>query len=558
MLGEAFGQINDWLLILDNQLKPFSANASFGEAFAIPSNIAELTTYDFISAIGRAKFLEYIDVLKTLKPKQNWKTEAVIRTLKSPAHPVHISVTAVAKESQAINYYVIVISDLTEQKRAEDDLRYLANYDPLTGLPNRSLMHTKISNCINNAIKYNKLAALLFIDLDKFKPVNDSFGHAVGDQLLCNITQRVSLMLPENAVIGRQSGDEFLVLVKDLHSPQTLSELVKKLTEELANKVIIDDFSINISASVGVALYPFDAKTADDLIKNSDIAMMHAKQSGRNNFKYFTEQMNNQLTKKLLLENALKDAFKDDELFNNYQPIVNAETKKINGVELLMRWKNEQGFVSPAEFIPIAEEIGLIDALTEQALDRALTELLPMLRANPQFYLSLNLSPTHILKSNLTERLLLILNNHMVKPVQLRLEITENTLLEDKEKASKQLQKLKNAGFKLLLDDFGTGYSSLTYLSQFPIDVIKIDQSFVRNIGQDKSNESIIKTIHALSSNLGLYCIAEGVETGEQISFLTEMGCEDLQGYYFAKPMLADDLIAESTIQAIIDRLNAL
>jgi EAL domain-containing protein (putative c-di-GMP-specific phosphodiesterase class I) len=268
--------------------------------------------------------------------------------------------------------------------------------------------------------------------------------------------------------------------------------------------------------------------------------------------------MNNQLTKKLLLENALKDAFKDDELFNNYQPIVNAKTKKINGVELLMRWKNEQGFVSPAEFIPIAEEIGLIDALTEQALDRALTELLPMLRANPQFYLSLNLSPTHILKSNLTERLLLILNNHMVKPVQLRLEITENTLLEDKEKASKQLQKLKNAGFKLLLDDFGTGYSSLTYLSQFPIDVIKIDQSFVRNIGQDKSNESIIKTIHALSSNLGLYCIAEGVETNEQISFLTEMGCEDLQGYYFAKPMLADELIAESTIQAIIDRLNAL
>ena len=558
VLGEAFGQINDWLLILDNQLKPFSANASFGEAFATPNNVAELTSRDFIAAIGRAKYLEYIDVLKTLKPKQNWKTEAVIRTLKSPAHPVHISVTAVAKENQPISHYVIVISDLTEQKRAEDDLRYLANYDPLTGLPNRSLMHTKISNCINNAKKYNKLAALLFIDLDKFKPVNDSFGHAVGDQLLCDITQRVSLMLPENAVIGRQSGDEFLVLIKDLHSPQTLSDLVKKLTEELASKVIIDDFSINISASVGVALYPFDAKTADDLIKNSDIAMMHAKQSGRNNFKYFTEQMNNQLTKKLLLENALKDAFKDDELFNNYQPIVNAKTKKINGVELLMRWKNEQGFVSPAEFIPIAEEIGLIDALTEQALDRALTELLPMLRANPQFYLSLNLSPTHILKSNLTERLLLILNNHMVKPVQLRLEITENTLLEDKEKASKQLQKLKNAGFKLLLDDFGTGYSSLTYLSQFPIDVIKIDQSFVRNIGQDKSNESIIKTIHALSSNLGLYCIAEGVETNEQISFLTEMGCEDLQGYYFAKPMLADDLIAESTIQAIIDRLNAL
>ena len=558
VLGEAFGQINDWLLILDNQLKPFSANASFSEAFATPNNIADLSLKDFLGAIGKAHYVEFLTVLKTLKPKQNWKTEAFIRTLKSPAHPVHISVTAVAKDQQTINYYVIVISDLTEQKRAEDELRYLANYDPLTGLPNRTLMHSKINICINEASKENKLAALLFIDLDKFKPVNDSFGHAVGDQLLCNITRRVSLILPDNAIIGRQSGDEFLVLVQDLHSPQSLSTLVKSLTDELGNKVVIEDFSINISASIGVALYPFDATTADDLIRNADIAMMHAKQSGRNNFKYFTEQMNNQLTKKLLLENALKDAFKDDELFNNYQPIVNARNKTINGVELLMRWKNEQGFVSPAEFIPIAEEIGLIDVLTEQALERALTELKPLLRANPRFYLSLNLSPMHILKSNLTERLLMILNNHLVKPIQLRLEITESTLLEDKIKASKQLQKLKNAGFKLLLDDFGTGYSSLTYLSQFPIDVIKIDQSFVRNIGQDKSNESIIKTIHALSTNLGLYCIAEGVETTEQIKFLEKMGCEDLQGYYFAKPMLIDELNKESTIQAIISRLNAL
>ena len=558
VLGEAFSQINDWLLILDSQLKPFSANTSFSDTFDITGNITDLTIKDFVRTIGRAQFLRYINVLKTLKPKQNWKTEAYIHTQKNPSHPVHISVTAVAKDNQAISHYVIVISDLTEQKRAEDELRYLANYDPLTGLPNRSLMHSKINNCINHSKKHNKLAALLFIDLDKFKPVNDSFGHAVGDQLLCNITQRVSLLLPNNATVGRQSGDEFLVLVKDLHSPQTLSELVKQLTQELANKVIIDDFSINISASIGVALYPFDAKTADELIRNSDIAMMHAKQSGRNNFKYFTEQMNNQLTKKLLLENALKDAFKDDELFNNYQPIVNAKTKQINGVELLMRWKTEQGFISPAEFIPIAEEIGLIDVLTEQALNRALTELQPILRSNARFYLSLNVSPTHILKANLTERLLLILNNFRIKPAQLRLEITENTLLEDKDKASKQLRKLKNAGFKLLLDDFGTGYSSLTYLSQFPIDVIKIDQSFVRNIGHDRSNESIIKTIHALSANLGLYCIAEGVETTEQIKFLQHMGCDDFQGYYFAKPMLSEDLLAEQNLQSIVARLKEL
>ncbi len=558
ILGEAFSQINDWLLILDSQLKPFSANASFSDAFAISSDITGLTNKDFVHALGKAQLYEYINVLKTLKPKQNWKTEAYIQTHISPSHPVHISVTAVAKDNQAISHYVIVMSDLTEQKRAENELRYLANYDPLTNLPNRSLMHSKITSCISYSKKHNKLAALLFIDLDKFKPVNDSFGHAVGDQLLCNITQRVSLLLPSNAILGRQSGDEFLVLISDLHSPQTLSELVKQLTQELANKVIIDDFSINISASIGVALFPFDAKTADELIRNSDIAMMHAKQSGRNNFKYFTEQMNNQLIKKLLLENALKDAFKDNALFNNYQPIVNTKTKQIHGVELLVRWKTEQRDVSPAEFIPIAEEIGLIDALTEQALNRALTELQPILRANPHFYISLNVSPTHILKANLTERLLMILNNFLIKPAQLRLEITEDTLFEDKEKATKQLIKLKNAGFKLLLDDFGTGYSSLTYLSQLPIDVIKVDQSFVRNINQDKSDESIIKTIHALTTNLGLYCIAEGVETLEQINFLQRIGCDDFQGFYFAKPMLAEELLNPSMTQTIVDFLNDL
>lgn len=347
-------------------------------------------------------------------------------------------------------------------------------------------------------------------------------------------------------------------MIQNLKSPQSLSTLVKSVSEELGKRVEINDFAINISASIGVALYPFDADSADMLIRHSDIAMMHAKQAGRNGFKFFTEQMNDKITQKLLLENALKDAFKDDLLFNYYQPIVNNKTKKINAVELLMRWKHEDNFVSPAKFIPIAEEAGLIDVLTEQALDRALSELSSLLRSNPRFYLSLNLSPVHILKSNLSERLLLILARHHIKPSQLRLEITENTLLEDKEKASKQLHSLRNAGFKLLLDDFGTGYSSLTYLSQFPIDVIKIDQSFVRNIGSDASNESIIKTIYLLAENLGLYCIAEGVETLEQIEFLNKLGCHDFQGYYFAKPMPATELLKESTLNQVIKQLDCI
>ncbi|MGK2235777.1 MAG: diguanylate cyclase (GGDEF)-like protein/PAS domain S-box-containing protein [Pseudomonadota bacterium] len=551
ILGEAFSQINDWLLILDKRLMPFSANNSFIETFSNEQTATKISPKLFIKAIGKDKCREFASILKKLKPTENWQSDVYIRTARNNEHPIHISATAVTKDTAS--YYVIVITDLTEQKRAENELRYLANFDPLTHLPNRSLMYQNIEKAIKYADKNNTQCALLFIDLDKFKPVNDSFGHAVGDKLLCNITQRVSGMLSEDAILGRQSGDEFLVLIQNIKSLQSLRDTVRKISNELANKVIIEDFSINISASIGVALYPFDAITTDILIRNADVAMMHAKQGGRNDFKFFSDEMNELIKQKLLLENDLKDAVKDNRFFNHYQPIIDIEEKTINGVELLMRWKNEGQLISPALFIPVAEETGLIELLTEQALHRSLIELAPILSENPLFYISLNLSPKHILKTNITQRLMAILADSQVHPRQLRLEITESILLEDKLKAAKQLQNLKAAGFKLLLDDFGTGYSSLTYLSQFPINVIKIDQSFVNSIGIDKGDESIIKTIFSLAENLDLYCIAEGVETREQMLFLAEVGCHVLQGYYFAKPMNAKDLRKSDCFSNIID-----
>ncbi|MBW4965865.1 EAL domain-containing protein [Pseudoalteromonas sp. CR1] len=553
ILGEAFGQINDWLLILDDHLLPFSANNSFIGTFSDTQTSTNISPKLFIKSLGIEKCKEFAKRLKALQPTENWHIDTLIKTAKNNKHPVHINVTAVAKSTTEVSYYVIVISDLTEQKRAENELRYLANYDALTKLPNRSLMYQNIEEAIKQAESSNTHCALLFIDLDKFKPVNDSFGHAVGDKLLCNITERVSNILDANSQLGRQSGDEFLVLIKNVESQDSLKETVKLISKELANKVMIEDFAINISASIGVALYPFDAITTDILIRNADVAMMQAKQNGRNDFSFFSDEMNEQIKQKLLLENDLKDAVKADLLFNHYQPIIDIEAKTINGVELLMRWKNKGQFVSPAVFIPISEETGLIEHLTELALKRALIELAPLLNENPLFYISLNLSPKHILKANITDRLEHILKEFNVQTRQLRLEITESILLEDKYKAAKQLQALKTAGFKLLLDDFGTGYSSLTYLSQFPINVIKIDQSFVNSIGEDKGDESIIKTILSLAENLNLYCIAEGVENREQMEFLANAGCHVLQGYYFARPMSAEALKESSCFSKIIE-----
>ena len=545
ILGQAFSQIDEWLLILDTHLNPISVNHSFCDAFELEESnaLTQLSFIAFAKILGQKKLRQLINKIKGLAPNQNFKMELTVETKHNLVKPIHVSVNAIADNTGLIEHYVIVMSDLTEQKKAENELRYLANYDSLTNLPNRNLMLQHIEFAIFNSQNSNTACALLFIDLDKFKPINDAYGHQAGDKLLIKISDRINELLPEHCILGRQSGDEFLVLVKDISDPESLTELTSKLIKALPEKIDLDGISVSVSASVGVAFYPFDAKSSEELIRHADIAMFQAKQLGRNGYKYFTTSMIEQYNRKMLLETALKTAYKDSAFFNHYQPIINTSSGKMIGVELLLRWKHNNENVSPADFIPIAEETGLIELMTEQALQRALVELKPLFDKNSQFYLSLNLSPVHIIREETAENLCSILSSYQLATTKLRLEITETSLMEDKEKAKSSLHKLKQAGFKLLLDDFGTGYSSLTYLNQFPIDIIKIDQSFVRKMDEQHTNKSIVKTIHSLANNLNMFCIAEGVETQKQLKFLTELGCHYMQGYYFSKPLPIDDLL---------------
>ncbi|WP_105169704.1 EAL domain-containing protein [Pseudoalteromonas sp. T1lg23B] len=544
ILGEAFSQVSDWILILDADLHPLSVNASFCHAFELDENYAvkELSFKKFTKVVGYKKLNNLLKRIQKLGPNHHIRQELTVKTSHQDAHPIHLSINAISKDNRQIEHYVIVISDLTEQKQAESELRYLANFDALTKLPNRNLMLQHIEFALHNAQSSERNCALLFIDLDKFKPINDAYGHHTGDQLLIKITERISDILPGNCVLGRQSGDEFIVLVKDVRSPHKLSELATKLLDCLPNKIEIGGITMSISASIGVAMYPFDAQTPEMLIRNADIAMIHAKQAGRNGFKFFTTQMNTQFSRKLTLENALKTAYRDEQIYNHYQPIVNIISGRVVGVELLMRWEYEGENVSPIDFIPISEEVGLIELMTEQALKRALRELREFIENDSEFYLSLNLSAVHILKSDIAQNLVNILNSFNLNTSVLRLEITESSLMEDTDKAKRSLIALKRAGFVLLLDDFGTGYSSLTYLNQFPIDIIKIDQGFVRKMDSLNSNKSIIRTIYLLAESLQMSCIAEGVENTEQLVFLKELGCHYMQGYYFSKPVSAEDL----------------
>ncbi|MCG7534075.1 EAL domain-containing protein [Pseudoalteromonas sp. OOF1S-7] len=544
MFAQALSQIQDWLLILDSNLQLLSVNQSLSASLGLGNQQPQeqLTLAKLKKLLGRQQLTQLLGALRQIQPRENIKQEIDIIFDEQRQSTVQLSINAVADEQGDIEFLVIVGSDLSQQKQAQSELRYLANFDALTDLPNRNLMLQHIEFAIYNATKNNAGCALLFIDLDKFKPINDAYGHYAGDQLLIAVTKRINSVLNEHCILGRQSGDEFIVLVKNFEDIAQVTTLVQEMINTLCDKYEVDGISMSISASIGVAIFPFDEQTAEGLLRNADIAMLSAKQSGRNSFKFFTSEMNAHLSRKLSLEAALKEAVADNQFYNHYQPIVNTTNHTLTGVELLMRWQLGATSVSPAEFIPIAEEVGLIEQMTTQALRHALEELAPFFRQQASFYLSLNLSPQHIMRDNLATSLNSIVAEFGLSNHQLKLEITETSFLADRYKAGKTLIELKKFGFTLLLDDFGTGYSSLTYLSQFPIDIIKIDQSFIRTLETHPHNRSIVKTIYMLAQNLNMACIAEGVETAQQVSFLRDLGCEYMQGYYFSKPLNASGL----------------
>jgi len=539
LFGDAFSQINDWVLILDANKRPVTANESFLQAFEIAHDNESLSLNTILDKLGEQKNQEFNEILDQLGPKQSWQGEEVINTAASEQHPVLIKITAISNNQTDVTNYVIVLSDITTQKHAEEKLRHIAHYDYLTDLPNRKLLMEKIESKLHD---FEKHFALFFIDLDKFKQVNDLYGHAVGDKLLKRVASILVANVQHHDIVARQSGDEFIILIDDFSSLEQLGHLAQDIIDELSKPILLNQHELNITSSIGISIFPSDADTAAGMIKKADLAMIHAKRQGRGEFQLYTQDLNDQAHQRLVLENQIKSACQNREFINYYQPIVNHSTNKVVGVELLMRWVNEGNMVSPGVFIPVAEEMGLISQMTIDAIDATLQDYLKWQSVHPDLYISINLSPVHILQEGLSKTLSSLLEKHNLPPKVLRLEITEGTLLADLDVAIRRLNELRIRGFKLLLDDFGTGYSSMTYLSKFPIDFLKIDKSFTLNIQQD-TNRSIIKSIITLADNLNLTCIAEGVETDEQLSCVTEYGCELIQGFYYAKPMPISDFM---------------
>ncbi|WP_057833101.1 EAL domain-containing protein [Colwellia sp. TT2012] len=533
--GDAFQQTQDWVFIIDEKISKVTANQSMRVVFDWPEE-----EFDFnakLLGISQKRRSFYRKLMLSLNEGEHWRGEELIDTPNKGEYHVIINVTVGRNSVSNALHYLFVLTDISAQKSAENELRLLANYDHLTGLPNRTLLLERIKHAIDFSHRKTKSLALFFIDLDRFKQVNDSLGHESGDFLLKKVAKRLGDVLLVDDTVARIGGDEFVVLLENFTNNNQLSRIANEIIETIGKPIDLGGHLVSVGASIGIAVYPNDGHNSDELLRHADVAMYHAKQAGKNNFKFYTAQMNIEAMERLSKESALKLAVKNKEFINHYQPIIDAHTGKAVGVEMLMRWQTPTGLVPPNEFIPLSEELNLIITMTESALEQACKHLKEWHAIRPDFYVSINLSVQHFVEADIVTYISDLLARYQLPAKNLRVEITESVLILQPENAIITMRKLSELGVVLALDDFGTGFSSLSYLKQLPLDIIKIDRSFVAGIGINEADEAIVDTTLVLAKRLNMYCIAEGVETVEQLHYLVAKQCHYIQGYLYSKPI---------------------
>ena len=432
-------------------------------------------------------------------------------------------------------------SDITERKLTEQRIEFLAYHDPLTGLPNRVLLEDRLEQTIAQAERSHRGRALVFMDLDNFKKINDSLGHATGDALLKEVAARLKRCVRDTDTISRQGGDEFVLVLGGLHGAEGSLPVLTKIMETLQEPFVCEGNELSTSASMGVALYPQDGNCFDILRKKADMAMYRAKEAGRNTYRFFDEAMDEEAVEHLLMRSGLRRAIERGEFVLHYQPQVDIASGRVVGVEALLRWEHpEFGLVQPGRFIPVAEESGLIVPIGAWVIEEACRQAMVWRRAGlPDLVMAVNLSAAQFRRSGIEDTVAQALQRSGLVPALLELELTESILLQDVEQVLATVQRLKQLGVQLAIDDFGTGYSSLSYLKRFDIDKLKIDQSFIRDLASDPDDAAIVRAIIQMAHSLGLRAIAEGVETAQPLQQLRGFGCDEAQGYLYARPMPA-------------------
>lgn len=508
-----------------------------------PEEIKEKTFIELAPSLDPNKLRQMCDsLINKIRPIVSFETVFIRKD--GSAYPAECKLQLV--QSKSPNPEILVwVQDVTERKQMEDTIRQMAYYDSLTGLPNRNLLNDRLAVALANASRNNHKVAILFLDLDHFKTINDSLGHEAGDQLLQQVSLRIKEVLRKQDTIARMGGDEFIILIPGLTDTDHTARLAQKILDAVTPVLKIGDNELYIGCSIGISIFPDDGMEIKTLLKNSDLAMYRAKEKGRNTFELYTPSMNFKAMERLAVEKNLRKALDREEFELHYQPKINLKSGQIAGMEALIRWDSpELGLVMPNQFIPIAEETRLIIQMGHWVLLTACRQARKWREAGlPQLPISVNLSVVQFTHPNLVSEISKVLKQTDFPPHHLELELTESVLMQDTTLAVSILNKLSHLGIKISIDDFGTGYSSLNYLKNLPLDYLKIDQTFIKDFSL-KTNSAITKAIVTLAQSLDMKTIAEGVEIEEQRKFLTELNCDEAQGYLFSKPIARDAMEA--------------
>ena len=523
---------------------------------AVNRAYTEITGYGAAQALGKnPKIIKsgrhdksfYQAMWAGLLQEGYWHGEICNRRKNGEIYPQWLTITTVRNDKNEPCNYVGVFTDITQMKQSEARLAHLAHYDPLTGLPNRLLVQSRLLHAIERAQRHNFRIAALCLDLDRFKNVNDSLGHPVGDELLIMLTARLKNRLREEDTLARLGGDEFLLVLEDVKEPSEPATVAQTMIDLLATPFVLpSEHEIFINASIGISLFPDDARNVTELIQHADMAMYLAKKEGRSTYRYHTEALSIAANERLVMENHLRHALAAGEFILHYQPLIDARSGRVVGAEALVRWQPPgKEMVPPGKFIPIAEETGLIVPLGEWVLRTACAQGRAWIDAGlPPLVMAVNLSVRQFQSADLAEVIQRVLEETKLPADCLELELTESMFMEHAERSIETLKMLKAPGIQLAIDDFGTGYSSLTYLKRFPIDKLKIDQSFVRGLAHDPNDREIAATIIAMARSLKLSVLAEGVESEQQLAFLRQHDCDYYQGFLFHRPVPAVELEA--------------
>lgn len=533
------------ILITDINFKIEYAN----RAFTVLTGYLQQELINKTPAILRSQYTDndtYSDISRTLKAGREWNGQVRNQRKDGSLYWALQSIIPIKSDEGEITHYVSTSEDNTDLHDAQQTIEQLAFYDPLTNLPNRRLLSDRLQQALEHAQRNpDEMVAVMVFDLDNFKTVNDSLGHNYGDDLLKYVAQIFQAQIRSEDTVSRQGGDEFTIVLAGMRQIEKIADIAATILQKLSHPINLSGHQVVIGSSIGIAVYPNDANNHDELLRNADMAMYHAKEEGKNNFQFFMPSMNKQAHHRLLLENKLRHAIEENHFQLFYQPQLDLKTGDIIGTEALIRWLDpEQGMISPAEFIPLAEDTGLIGQIGDWVIEAACRDMKALQdKGFPLVKVAINVSAFQFRHGkHLTEVIRQALEKYNFPAELFALELTESILIDDVNETLSILNRMRDLGITLAIDDFGTGYSSLSYLKQFPIDILKIDQSFIRDITTDASDKAIVSAIIAMAQQLDIDVLAEGVETEEHQAFLQSQGCDYVQGYLYCKPMPADDL----------------